>query len=245
MKIFRNRVSALLLVAGAGGGVIDAQNTAPVWAKADAFWYRTVVNGSDVWVSVDAEHGVRQPLFDHQRLAIELAQKTGMDFTATTLPFANAATRFVVKYDGTSVPVPHGLLAIEFVLDNAAWRCELQAEWDWARTPPSDYECTKDDGPVPPAPPETGPTPVASPDGKWEAFVQNDNVVVRAPGATATALSKDGTSARPYHAGSIRWSPDSTTVSAYRVDAAVWRSSEVIGTVKALIAKGTWTVPPR
>ena len=237
-------VLAALLVAAAAA--INAQDSAPVWAKSDAFWYRTTVSGSDVWVTVDAEHGVRQPLFDHQRLAIELSQKTGMEFTAATLPFADPAARFVVKYDGSSVPVPHGLLAIEFVLDNAAWRCELQAEWDWARTPPSDYECTKQDDPVPPAPPGNGSHAVASPDGKWEAFVQNDNVMVRAAGAAAaTALSKDGTPARAYHAGSIAWSPDSRTVSAYRVDAAIWRSNEVTGTVKALIAKGTWTIPAR
>jgi hypothetical protein len=233
-----------LLVAGAVS--ITAQNSAPVWAKADAFWYRTTVNGSDVWVSVDAEHGVRQPLFDHQRLAIELSQKTGMEFTAATLPFADPRTRFVVKYDGSSVPEPHGLLAIEFVLDNAAWRCELQAEWDWARTPPSDYECTKQDDPVPPPSPAAGSTSVASPDRKWEAFVQNDNVMVRAAGATpATALSTDGTATRAYHAGSISWSPDSRIVSAYRVDAAIWRSNEVRGTVKPLISKGTWTIPQR
>jgi hypothetical protein len=228
----------------AGAAAMNAQDSAPVWAKSDAFWYRTTVNGSDVWVTVDAEHGVRQPLFDHQRLAIELSQKSGIPFTASTLPFADPGRRFVVKYDGSSVPEPQGLLAIEFVLDNAVWRCELQAEWDWARTPPSDYECTKQDGPVPPAPPEPAPTSVASPDGKWEAFVRNDNVMVRAPGATAaTALSKDGTPARGYHAGSISWSPDSRAVSAYRVDAAIWRSHDVGGTVKALITKGTWAVP--
>src|SRR5687767_714144 len=237
-------LSALLIVAGAGAVAVTTQDSAPVWAKSDAFWYRTTVKGSSVWVTVDAEHGVRQPLFDHQRLAIELSQKTEMEFTAATLPFANPATRFVVKYDGSSVPVPHGLLAIEFVLDNAAWRCELQAEWDWARTPPSDYECTKDDRPVPPARAESGPTVVASPDGRWEALVQNDNVMVRAAGATgATPLSKDGTPSRAYHAGSIRWSADSKTVSAYRVDAAIWRSNEVSGSVKTLIAKTTWPVP--
>ena len=237
-------VACALIVAGAAA--IDAQDSAPVWPKPDAFWYRTTQDGSDFWVMVDAEHGVREPLFDHRRLAIELAQKSGMEVTASTLPFADPGARFVVKYDGTSVPVPHGLRAIEFVLDGAPWRCELQAEWDWARTPPSDYECTKQDGPVPPAPPGARPTAVPSPDGRWEAFVQNDNVMVRSAGAAnATALSKDGTPARAYHAGSISWSPDSRTVSAYRVDASVWRSNEIGGTVKALIAKTTWTVPAR
>ena len=239
-------LGALVVMAGGGAVAINAQDSAPVWAKSGAFWYRTTVNGSNVWLTVDAEHGVRQPLFDHQRLAIELSQKTGMEFTATTLPFAHPGTRFVVKYDGSSVPVAHGLLAIEFVLDNAAWRCELEAEWDWARTPPSDYECTKQDGPVPPAAPEASATSVASPDRKWEAFVRNDNVMVRLAGAAAaTALSKDGTPTRAYHAGSISWSPDSMHVSAYRVDAAIWRSNDVTGSVKALITRATWAIPAR
>jgi len=234
-------LGALLI---AGGVAISAQDSAPVWTKFDAFWYRATVNGSDFWVTVDAGHGVREPLFDHQRLATELSQKSGVEFTASTLPFANPGTRFVVKYDGSSVPAPQGLLAIEFVLDHASWRCELQAEWDWARTPPSDYECTKHEGPVPPAPPGASVTSVASPDRKWEAFVQDGNVMVRAAGATlATALSTDGTPTDAYHAGSITWSPGSKTVSAYRVDTAVWRSTEVRGSVKALITKGTWTIP--
>lgn len=236
-------LGALILAAAAAA---NAQDSAPIWPKPDAFWYRTTLNGSDFWVTVDAGHGVREPLFDHQRLAIELSQKTGSEFTASTLPFANPAARFVVKYDGSNVPVSHGLRAIEFVLDNAAWRCELQAEWDWGRTPPSDYECTKRDGPAPAPIAEAAPAAVASPDGTWEAFVRNDNVMVRAAGSTtATALSTDGTPARAYHAGSIAWSPDSRSVAAYRVDAAVWRSGDVSGSVKALIARAAWPVPAR
>ena len=48
-----------------------------VWAKADHFWYRRALPGGHIWLTVDAEHGVRQPLFDHQRLAIELNLRSG------------------------------------------------------------------------------------------------------------------------------------------------------------------------
>ena len=95
-----------LLVAGAAAS--RAQEIPPLWPKCDAFWYWTTLNG-DFWVTVDAAHGVREPLFDHQRLAIELTQKSGIEFTPSSLPFANPGARFVVKYDGSSVPVPHGL----------------------------------------------------------------------------------------------------------------------------------------
>ena len=228
------------------GIAVVAQDAAPTWAKPDAFWYRKAVTGGHVWVTVDAAMGVRQPLFDHKRLAIELSQKSGFEFTDLTLPFVDPAARFVVKYDGSSVPVPHGLLAIEFVLADAQWRCELQAEWDWGRDPPSDYECTKQDGPAPAAPAAAA-TLRLSPDRKWEAFVQDGNVMIRAAGASsgATALSKDGTATFAYQAGSLVWSADSKSIIAYRFDAKAWRAAEVSGNVKALLAKGTWSVPAR
>ena len=241
-----SRALVVGVMAALAGVAVAAQDTTPVWAKADAFWYRKAVTGGHVWLTVDAALGVRQPLFDHQRLAIELSQKSGFEFTPMTLPFVDPAAAFVVKYDGSSVPVPHGLLAIEFVLAGAQWRCELQAEWDWAREPPSDYECTKQD--APPAPRSTmTPAAVASPDGKWEAFLSGDNVAYRPAGAktAGTALSKDGTPDRPYAAGSIAWSADSKTISAYRADSAIWRSDALTGNVKDLIAKGTWSVSGR
>lgn len=49
-------VLGALLVTGAIA--INAQDSAPVWAKSDALWYHTTVNGSDFWVTVDAEHGI-------------------------------------------------------------------------------------------------------------------------------------------------------------------------------------------
>ena len=144
------------------------------------------------------------------------------------------------------MPVPHGLLAIEFVLADAQWRCELQAEWDWGREPPSDYECTKQDGPPGAAPAEPA-TSRVSPDRKWEAFVQNGNVMIRpaGTGAAGVALSNDGTPMRPYSTGSLRWSPDAKSVSAYRVDPAVWQSDAQSGDVKTSIARGMWSVPGR
>ncbi|HEX5217343.1 MAG TPA: hypothetical protein VFV98_17905 [Vicinamibacterales bacterium] len=239
-----SRAIVVGLMLGLGGAAVVAQDAAPTWAKPDAFWYRKAVTGGHVWVTVDAAVGVRQSLFDHKRLAIELSQKSGYEFTDLTLPFVDPAARFVVKYDGSSVPVPQGLLAIEFILADAQWRCELQAEWDWGREPPSDYECTKRDGPPPTAAIAAAIASRVSPDRKWEAFVQSSNVMVRPAGAStgATALSQDGTDAFAYDPASIQWSADSKTVSAYRVDAAIWRAAELSGNVTSMIVKGTWSV---
>ena len=57
-----------------------------------------------------------------------------------------------------------------------------------------------------------------SPDGKWEALIQNFNVFIRPKGKTeATPLSWDGSEGNYYTLQSIAWSPDSQKLVAYRV----------------------------
>ena len=111
------------------------------WAKPDHFWYRKALPGGSVWLNVDALHGVKEPLFDHQRLAIELNLRSGSEFTPMTLPFADPATEFVVRYDGSNAYIQEGAMAIEFILDATQWRCDLQIKWNWNLVPPTDYEC--------------------------------------------------------------------------------------------------------
>ena len=158
-----------------------AEATAPIWTKPDQFWYRRTVPGGHVWLNVDAEHGVKEPLFDHQRLAIELTIRTGVDYAPLTLPFADPAARFVVKYDGSNAYIQQGAMAIEFIHGGHHWRCDLQIKWDWNRSAHR-LECLS-------RRPVAGGTasitasaeaaPRVSPDGRWEAFVQDHNVAVR------------------------------------------------------------------
>ena len=219
--------------------------TAPVWPKPDLFWYRRVVDGGHLWLKVDAEHGVKEPLFDHQRLAIELTIRTGTEFTPLTLPFADPAARFVVKYDGSNAYIQEGAMAVEFIHGGQYWRCDLQIKWDWNRVPPTDYECL----PRRPATPADSaeravPQTRRSSDGRWDALIEHHNVVIRpADGGPATILSRDGTLSSAYQFGSIEWSRDSQTLSAYRVSPEVWTSDSVAGNVKKLVSKGSWPVP--
>lgn len=212
-----------------------------VWAKPDHFWYRKAVAGGHVWLTVDAKHGAKSPLFDHQRLAIELNLRTGYEFTPLTLPFADPDARFTVKYDGSNAYIQEGALAVEFVLDGYEWRCELQTKWNWNKVPPTDYECSRGKGS------ETSKTsrarkPIGSPDGSLEAFIENDNVAVRsAGGGSVRMLTSDGTADDAYDPGSLRWSSDSRTLSAYRLNAAIWQSDSVSGNVQKLIAARTLT----
>ena len=224
-----------------------AQVTAPVWAKPDHFWYRKVVQGGHLWFKVDAHHGVKEPLFDHQRLAIEMTIRTGIEFTPLTLPFADPAMQFVVKYDGSNAYIQEGAMAIEFVHAGNHWRCDLQIKWDWNRVPPTDYECLSR-RPVTgqPAAASAGDAPRVSPDGQWEAFIENHNVAVRRAGNNSgrpVMLTSDGTEADAYQPGSIRWAGDSKKLTAWRVHSQVWLSESITANVKKQLARGEWTVP--
>ena len=230
-----SRLNAALVIAS----VITLQSAAsPVWSTPDTFWFRVSVPGGNEWWSVDAKHGVRERLFDHRRLAIELSAKAEQEYGPLTLPFAEPDARFVVKYDGVQAALEHGL-AIEFGIGDDHWRCELHGEWDWGRTPPSDYYCAEAEGPGSLA---LSAGLVRSPDGKWEAIVEKDNVGVRAPDGAVKMLSTDGTPDNPYHLGSISWSDDSRRLSAYRVSQDVWRGPLTAGSVRTSVTRQEWTV---
>lgn len=217
------------------------------WARPDHFWYRKAMPNGNVWLNVDALHGVKEPLFDHQRLAIELNLRGGYEFTPMTLPFADPATEFVVKYDGSNAYIQEGAMAIEFILDGSLWRCELQIKWDWNKVPPTDYECL----PRRPMQPGTRPrraagSPVPSPDGRWEALIEAHNVIMRPRGGgAATRLSTDGSAADPYAPESLQWSRDSKTLVGYRVKPELWQSDSLTGSVKNLVTRGEWQAPAK
>lgn len=249
MPVLLGLVAMLMMVAPAKGVAIQQQLPAfsgLTWTKPDRFWFRKTVDGGHLWLGVDAAHGVKEPLFDHQRLAIELGIRTGYEFTPLSLPLADPATQFVVKYDGSNAYIQEGAMAIEFILDASHWRCDLQIKWNWNLVPPTDYECRSrravnpgvSDGPI------VAPSSIRSPDGSWEALVEGHNVVIRpASGSASTQkLTTDGTAAFAYQAGSITWAADSKSLAAYRVHEQVWLAPSVSDTVKAQLQRAALTV---
>jgi len=245
----RNRVRRNLCVAALAAATlapvaaIQPDVTAPVWAKPGHFWFRKAVTGGHLYFTVDAQHGAKEPLFDHQRLAIELNLRTGYEFTPLTLPFADPAAQFAVQYDGKNAYIQEGAMAVEFTLDAMHWRCELQIKWDWNKVPPTDYEClprrpAEARPPVNPGGPTSAP-PVTSPDGRYVVEIRDHNVWLR-PLVTREApraLTTDGTADFAYDAGSLMWSADSQTVSGYRIHADVWRSASISASVKGMVEK--------
>ena len=112
------------------------------WDKPDHFWYRKSVTGGNLWLRWTRSTACASRFSIRRRLAVELNRKSGSNFTALTLPFADPGAEFVVVHDGSNAPI-EGAMAIEFLLDGHHWRCDLQAEWDWGKEPPTDYECAR------------------------------------------------------------------------------------------------------
>jgi dipeptidyl aminopeptidase/acylaminoacyl peptidase len=188
--------------------LVTGEPDSAVWVgTTHRFFSSRSVSGGHEFILVDAATGQRRAAFDHARLAEALSRALNGKWTATTLPFNTF--RFV---DGEE--------AIEFQTDSARVTCRLET-----------YQCTTEPrGTVPPGAlrgvngPVRGPhvaaseAPRRSPDGQWEAFVQNYTVAIRRPGSsTFTQLSSDGSEGNFYELASFVWSPDSTKLAAYRV----------------------------
>ena len=192
--------------------------------KTSRFWYRKTVQGGNEFVLVDAETLAKKAAFDHERLATSLSAATGEKYTALKLPFNTF--NFVDSEK-----------AIEVFADDARWRCDL-ADYNCRKLPPAGqggFGRRGGGGPVAPLSAATltgipgprynqvgqqGPASEAkvSPDGKWEAYVNNYNVFVRAKGKRdGGPLSFDGSEGDYYALATLAWSPDSRKLAVFRV----------------------------
>ena len=179
--------------------------------KTSRFWYRKSVVGGSEFVLVDAETLAKRSAFDHERLATALSAAANEKYSALKLPFQEIS--FV---DGEK--------AIEFNIGEARWRCDL-ADYSVKKLPPNERGGQRRGGGISmstglPGPRYNFPQTEAktSPDGKWEAWVNNFNVWVRPKGKReGSALSFDGSEGNYYALASLVWSPDSKMIAAYRV----------------------------
>jgi dipeptidyl aminopeptidase/acylaminoacyl peptidase len=176
---------------------VDVPEAANWIGETARFWYRKSVVGGDEFVLFDATTQQKRPAFDHARIAAALSEGAQEPYSAFTLPF-----RTIEFVDNET--------AIEFPLEGTIWRCDVTS-----------YACESTGRAVRGGPGGRGPgndEPRVSPDGAWEAFIDNFNVVVRAPGSDELVrLSMDGSEGEAYELSSIAWSPDSTKIAAYRV----------------------------
>ena len=191
-------------------GLIVNDAGAPTWlGEGHSFWYRRSVTGGNEFVLVDAAVRTRRPAFDHALVAAGLNAATDSSFAALTLPL-------------TEFTFADGDRAIEFNAVRARWRCAAQeARCTRLGDAPAGGRggfAGRGGGPGAGAGGPDADAPRPSPDGRWEALIQNHNIATRQTGSvTTTLLSYDGSEGDPYNLQSIVWSPDSKKLVAYRI----------------------------
>ena len=175
------------------------------------FWYRNKIRQGAEFVLVDPVRGARELLFDNARLAAAISTAADTSIDPTKLPFRT----FKFAKDGDDER------NIEFRFGKRRLSCDIAS-----------YKCIASDT-VPSDVPF-----VLSPDRKWEAYVRNYDVYVRARGVTTDSarLTTDGEQSWSYGLGDpspqerlqtpvrprrpqMRWAPDSKHLLVSRQDA--------------------------
>lgn len=177
-------------------------NVNPEWIEGThQFWYVRSTPEGRVYVSVDADKKGRKELFDHSSLASALGKASGKEVKPEALALERLVVnktldtlRFVFNSQRWVYATRKNLLVNEGALP-APTKPRHWMEWDDEKTAGA----------------------VTSPDGKYTAFIKNDNVYVK---EVATGkekqLSLDGTLSN-YYSAHIRWSPDSKKVASCRI----------------------------
>jgi len=228
------------------GMAVNVPERANWIGQTSRFWYRKSIKGGAEFMLVDAETLAKGPAFDHEKLAAALSAAANEKYEALKLPFQSITfvdneralefaaagsmwrcnlSDYACKKTGAAPPNQFG------------FGRRGGGPEDNPEEPPQEFGNDVYDGIVDAAPQQgqrqggqarggfRGPGREeqeqnfkASPDGKWEALIQNFNVFIRPKGKTdATPLSWDGSEGNYYTLASIAWSPDSRRLAAYRV----------------------------
>lgn len=174
----------------------------PHWVTGtSSFWYLQRTPQGNEYLLVDADRQTRRPLFVCDSLAVQLQQSLGRRVDARNLPLDKGN-------------LEASLDVFRFVCDGYNWRYEIAAnrltrEGKVSPRRKGRHWMETDD--------EKGWGPVTSPDGKYEAYIKNDNIFVRDKASgRERQLSQDGTLSN-YYSSYIQWSPDSRKVLSCRI----------------------------
>lgn len=166
-------------------------------------WYIQHAPDGDRYVKIDADKQHRSPLFDHTQLANALSKDT--DKTVDSLHLSLERLMINDRLD-----------TLHFIRNNIRYTYATQdsqltnkGPLKQPRRPKQRHWMEVDD--------EKGNPPVTSPDGRYEAFVRNDNIYIREKATKKEhALSIDGTHGN-YYSSYIQWSPDSRYLFSTRI----------------------------
>ena len=198
----------------------------PTWiGKTDRFWYQSLGPKGSEFIVVDAVKNTSEPAFDQQKLAESLSRASHHECKAMDLPFDT----FDFVEDNK---------AIRFDVDSTQWTCQLS---DYACKPSRMPGAAEAGGEGAPAAASSEEFENKSPNGRWAAFVNDDNLFVRDTSTgTVVQLTRDGVPGNDYATplpdlrllvaqGASRgedvrerpevfWSPDSSKLVTFRID---------------------------
>lgn len=197
----------------------------PTWLADGRFWYRASTSSGSAFYIVNPARRTRTAAFDQQRLAAGLGAATGSTIEGDRLPFPS----FELAADGKAVTV---------TVRNVPYTCDL-----------AQYACTR--GTPPPQAPANSST---SPDGKWAAFIRDDNLWVRElASGTETQLTTDGVKDFGYATNNagwvhgdnpiVTWSPDSRQIATFQHDGRGVRDMYLVSTNVGSPTLQAWKYP--
>ncbi len=177
-------------------------NVNPEWIEGThQFWYVRNTPEGRIYVAVHADKKGRKELFDHKQLASTLGKASGKEVKPEAINLER-------------LRVNRTLDTLRFNFNNQKWMYAVRKNQ------------LTDEGALPsPSKPrhwmewndEKSAGPVLSPDGKYTAFIKNDNIYVKdVATGKEKQLSLDGTLSN-YYSSHIRWSPDSKKVVSCRI----------------------------
>ncbi len=176
------------------------------------FWYRNELPGeAREFILVDAETGTRERAFDHAKLAAQLSEAAGREFSADRLPLDS------IEFAKDGGSISFAVAGVEWACDLASYECTRTGdarveEGESNRRPFDGRRRSRDRGFSQGRGRER-----ASPDEKWVALIRDGNVFIReANGEEEIPLCHDGTEEIGY--GNLQWAPDSKTLVAFRIE---------------------------
>ncbi|MFA5302576.1 MAG: DPP IV N-terminal domain-containing protein, partial [Bacteroidales bacterium] len=177
-------------------------NVRPVWIKkSDSFWYNRNTPQGSVYVVIDANKKTRTPLFDHKILAASLAKASGKEVSANKLMLER-------------LQVNPTMDTLRFIFERQKWaylvkKNRLIAEEKISNPPPGPHWTVVDE--------EKDAGPVVSPDGKFTAFIKDNNIFIKdIVTGKEKQISIDGTDGN-YYSSYITWSPDSRKLASNKI----------------------------
>ena len=192
------------------------------WLPDERMWYRVNTPEGSEFILVDPARGMREPAFDHTKLAAALSKATGGKYDGAHLPFQTIA----FSSDSQSVSVS---------VDSKRWKCDRQGN-----------ACDADSSPEPEAAAGGGRGRggrggggrggrggaagggAQSPDGKLTVSIRDNNLWVRDASGKETQLTTDGVKDFGYATDNagwassdrpiVVWSPDSKKIATFQQD---------------------------